>query len=342
MPIDSPDLPTPIGRSRSFLETMQAISLLAPLAKPVLVIGERGTGKELVAARLHYLSPRWNQPFVKLNCASLSDTLLEAELFGHEAGSFTGAQRRRIGRFELAHRGTLFLDEIANAPMSVQETILRVVEYGTFERVGGSETVKTDVRLIAATNVDLPSMAARGRFRADLLDRLAFDVVTLPPLRERLDDIEMLAEHMALQMTRELKREMFPGFSENAMAALRAYPWPGNVRELRNVIERAIYRAADSAEPIDSIVFDPFASPWRPAAPAAPVPEPAAVAAPPAPETKLAGPYDFCDHIRRMEHDLLKEALAANAHHQKKTAEYLGMTYHQLRNYLRKHALIGG
>jgi psp operon transcriptional activator len=349
MPVDAPDLPTPLGRSPSFQHSMSMISLLAPLSKPVLVIGERGTGKELAAARLHYLSPRWNQPFVKLNCASLSETLLEAELFGHEAGSFTGAQRRRLGRFELAHRGTLFLDEIANAPLTVQETVLRVVEYGTFERVGGSETIKTDVRLIAATNVDLPALAAAGRFRADLLDRLAFDVITLPPLRERPEDIELLAEHMALQMTKELKRDVFSGFTEHALAQLQDYDWPGNVRELKNVVERAVYRATDPDLPIDEIVFDPFASPWRPPRPPAPAASPAvaapAIATASAPSDAIpaapSGAYDFVDHIRRIEHDLLKRALEDNAHHQKNTAKVLGMTYHQLRNYLRKHGIIG-
>jgi len=345
MPLDAPELATPLGRSPSFQHSMSMISLLAPLSKPVLVIGERGTGKELAAARLHYLSSRWNQPFVKLNCASLSETLLEAELFGHEAGSFTGAQKRRLGRFELANRGTLFLDEIANSPLTVQETILRVVEYGTFERVGGSETIKVDVRLIAATNVDLPAMAASGRFRADLLDRLAFDVITLPPLRERLEDIELLAEHMALQMTKELKRDVFSGFSPRALAALQDYDWPGNIRELKNVVERAVYRATDAEQPIDEIVFDPFASPWRPlaavtaAAPAQAAPAPAAAG--PIAAAAPDGPYDFVDHIRRIEHDLLKRALEANAHHQKNTAKILGMTYHQLRNYLRKHGIIG-
>jgi psp operon transcriptional activator len=339
MPLDAPELATPLGRSPNFQHSMSMISLLAPLSKPVLVIGERGTGKELAASRLHYLSSRWNQPFVKLNCASLSDTLLEAELFGHEAGSFTGAQRRRLGRFELAHRGTLFLDEIANSPLTVQETILRVVEYGTFERVGGSETIKVDVRLIAATNVDLPDLAAAGRFRADLLDRLAFDVVTLPPLRERVEDIELLAEHMALQMTKELKRDVFSGFTPRALQVLQDYDWPGNIRELKNVVERAVYRANNPDQPIDEIVFDPFASPWRPAAPPS-APKPIAAAptpAAPAPD----GPYDFVDHMRRIEHDLLKRALEASAHHQKNTAKALGMTYHQLRNYLRKHGLIG-
>jgi psp operon transcriptional activator len=345
MPLDAPELATPLGRSPSFQHSMTMISLLAPLAKPVLVIGERGTGKELAAARLHYLSSRWNQPFIKLNCASLSETLLEAELFGHEAGSFTGAQKRRLGRFELAHRGTLFLDEIANSPLTVQETILRVVEYGTFERVGGSETIKVDVRLVAATNVDLPAWAAAGKFRADLLDRLAFDVVTLPPLRERAEDIELLADHMALQMTKEMKREVFSGFSPRALQALQEHDWPGNIRELKNVVERAVYRAADPEQPIDDIIFDPFASPWRPAAPTPPVLSAAvgvpsaapSIAAPPAPP----GPYDFCEHIRVIEHDLLKRALETNAHHQKNTAKFLNLSYHQLRNFLRKHGIIG-
>jgi psp operon transcriptional activator len=346
MPLDAPEQATPLGRSAAHQYSMTMISLLAPLSKPVLVIGERGTGKELAAARLHFLSPRWNQPFVKLNCASLSASLLEAELFGHEAGSFTGAQKRRLGRFELANRGTLFLDEIANSPLTVQETILRVVEYGTFERVGGSETIKVDVRLIAATNVDLPGWAAAGKFRADLLDRLAFDVVTLPPLRERgPEDIELLAEHMALQMTKELKRGVFSGFTPRALRALQDYDWPGNIRELKNVVERAVYRATDPDQPIDEIVFDPFASPWRPAAAAGasePAPTPAAPGTvAPVPAAAPVGAYDFADHIRRIEHDLLKRALEANAHHQKNTAKVLGLTYHQLRNYLRKHGIIG-
>jgi psp operon transcriptional activator len=316
---------------------LDAVSLAAPLARPVLVIGERGTGKELIAARLHYLSPRWNQPFIKLNCAALTESLLEAELFGHEAGSFTGAARRRAGRFELAHRGSLFLDEIANAPATVQETILRVVEYGTFERVGGAETLRVDVRLIAATNVDLPALAGSGRFRSDLLDRLAFDVITLPPLRERPEDIEALAHYYGVSMSQELKRDVFPGFTKPALARLAAHPWPGNVRELRNVVERAVYRTPDPGKPIDQIVFDPFASPWRPS-------EAKAFEAPgtggPTP-TAPGGPYDFIGHVAALERDLLRQALERNAHHQKRTAEYLGMGYHQLRNSLRKHGLIG-
>jgi len=336
MPYETPTPPTPVGSSTAFRRMLDAVSLAAPLSRPVLVIGERGTGKELIAGRLHYLSGRWNQPFIKLNCAALPAGLLEAELFGHEAGSFTGATRRRAGRFELAHRGTLFLDEIANAPLPVQEAILRVVEYGTFERVGGSETLSVDVRLIAATNVDLPSRAAAGRFRADLLDRLAFDVITLPPLRDRPDDIQALAEHYGVSMSQELKREMFPGFSPAAMAQLRSHAWPGNARELKNVVERAVYRAADPRRPIDHIIFDPFASPWRPR----PEPEPATTAIPDHPVAAPKTPYNLIEHVAGIEQRLLRQALEQNAHHQKRTAEQLGLGYHQLRNLLRKHGLI--
>ncbi|MBT4883451.1 MAG: sigma 54-interacting transcriptional regulator, partial [Glaciecola sp.] len=202
-----------IGQANVFLEVLEQVSQIAPLNKPVLVIGERGTGKELIAARLHYLSTRWDQHYQKLNCAALNESLLESELFGYEAGAFTGASKRREGRFEIAHNGTLFLDELANTSAMIQEKLLRVVEYGEFERVGGSKTVKVDVRLVAATNEDLPTLAANGEFRADLLDRLAFDVITIPPLRERPEDIMILAEQFAINMARELDMELFSGFS---------------------------------------------------------------------------------------------------------------------------------
>ncbi len=327
-----PDLPPLVGTAPSFLEVMARVSLAAPLARPLLVVGERGTGKELVAARLHYLSPRWNRPFVKLNCGAVAESLLASELFGHEAGAFTGAARRRPGRFELADGGTLFLDEIAQASMPVQEAILRVVEYGSFERVGGAEAIAVDVRLIAATNVDLPAAADAGRFRWDLLDRLAFDVVTLPPLRCRPEDIPVLAEHFAVQMTRVLGRPAFAGFTSTAMAALAAHDWPGNVRELKNVVERTVYRTARPQRPIAEILFDPFASPWRPAAPAASTAIPAPSAATPAPE-------GFDAQVRAFETGLLRTALAANQHHRGRAAEALGLSYHQLRGLLRKYGL---
>ena len=251
-----------IGEASSFLEVIEQVSLLAPIDKPALVVGERGTGKELIAARLHFLSSRWEQPFIKLNCAAINENLLETELFGHESGAFTGANKRNLGRFELAHNGSLFLDEIGNSSLAVQEKLLRVIEYGELERVGGSKTIKVDVRLVAATNENLPELARKGKFRADLLDRLAFDVVTIPPLRARIEDIPILAEHFALAMTKELERDYFPGFSRRAHNALIAYDWPGNVRELKNVVERNIYKSSPD-QLIDEIEFDPFESPYQ-------------------------------------------------------------------------------
>src|SRR6201997_1742346 len=214
----SSELPPLGGEAPAFRAALAHVSQLAALDRPVLVVGERGTGKELVAARLTFLSPRWDKPFIKLNCATLAETLLDSELFGHEAGAFTGATRRRLSRFELADAGTLFLDEIGTASLAVQEKILRVIEYGSFERVGGNEVHHVDVRVIAATNVDLPQEAEAGRFLSDLLDRLAFDVVTIPPLRERTEDIALLAEHFARGMTRELGRELFRGFTAAGLA----------------------------------------------------------------------------------------------------------------------------
>jgi psp operon transcriptional activator len=321
-----------IGESQAILGVLEHASRVAPLNRPVLVIGERGTGKELIAARIHYLSQRWDRPFVKLNCAALSESLLESELFGHEAGSFTGATRRRLGRFELAHQGSLFLDELASTSDRVQEKILRVIEYGELERVGGNETVQTNVRIIGATNEDLPAMVEKGKFRADLLDRLAFDVITLPPLRERPDDIMPLAEHFAVKMSGELGLKLFSGFSAESRQQLLDYSWPGNVRELKNVVERAVYSVTVQNEPIPCIVFDPFYSPWRPREKGSES----------TPERSTAAPessYDFKEHMQQMEVGLLLSALKQCRYNQKKTAEFLGMTYHQLRGYLRKYEL---
>jgi psp operon transcriptional activator len=321
-----------IGESPAFLGILEHVSKVAQLNRPVLVIGERGTGKELVAARLHYLSPRWDKPFVKLNCAALAESLLETELFGHEAGSFTGAMKRRLGRFELANQGSLFLDELASTSERVQEKILRVIEYGELERVGGSETIRTDVRIIGATNEDLPSLADKGEFRADLLDRLAFDVITLPPLRERQEDILPLAEHFAVKMCGELGMEVFPGFTKQAKDELRDYAWPGNVREMKNVVERAVYTSMGDNEPIETMVFNPFDSPWRPSRRGT-----SEIAEKTGSLPNQA--YDFKQHVQDMEIALLQDALKRSKFNQKKTAEFLGMTYHQLRGYLRKYEL---
>lgn len=324
-----------IGEAPAFQEILERVSKVAQLNRPVIVIGERGTGKELIAARIHYLSPRWDKPYVKLNCAALTDSLLESELFGHEAGSFTGALKRRLGRFEMANQGSIFLDELANTSDRVQEKILRVIEYGELERVGGSETIRCDVRIIGATNEDLPALTETGKFRADLLDRLAFDVITLPPLRERQEDILPMAEHFAVKMCGELGMSVFSGFSNEAQDELLSYSWPGNIRELKNVIERAVYTSPSEAKAIESIVFDPFDSPWRPHQKSA---EEKESTSPMLPEQ----PYDFKEHVQHMEINLLQDALERSRFNQKKTAEYLGMTYHQLRGYLRKYDLTDG
>jgi len=349
----SEENPTPIGQSPAFLEMLDHISRLAPLDRPALIIGERGTGKELVAARLALLSPRWDKPVIKLNCAALPDSLLDSELFGHEAGAFTGAQRRRLSRFEQAHGGTLFLDEIASASMAVQEKLLRVIEYGSFERVGGNETIHVDVRIIGATNADLPDMARKGDFRADLLDRLAFDVVMLPPLRARHEDILILCEHFATRMTAGLGRKVFAGFSDRARDRLMRYEWPGNVRELRNVVERSVYRMERPEKPLDDIVFDPFRNgpdwlrplvapePERAAPPAREAPSsqvaPGALSGVP-PETLPAG-FNFTEVTRAYERSLLEMALRDTRFNQKQAAEALGLTYYQFRHLLRQHGL---
>jgi psp operon transcriptional activator len=329
-----------IGESPAFLETVERVSAAAPLNKPVLLIGERGTGKELMAERLHYLSPRWQRQLVKLNCAALPESLLESEMFGYEAGAFTGANKRHRGRFERADGGTLFLDEIASMSLRLQEKLLRVIEYGQFERLGGDATLQVDVRVVGAANLDLPQLAREGRFRADLLDRLSFDVITLPPLRYRREDIDLLAEHFALGMVKELRRQYFPGFTETAVARLREYDWPGNLRELKNVVERAVYRCGED-EFVDEVEFDPFRSPYRPLADAneqQAESEPVAPAAAPAAAVML--PMDFKRHISELEQSILAEALDASRHNQRRAAELLGLSYHQLRGYLRKYRLL--
>ncbi|MDT8397993.1 MAG: phage shock protein operon transcriptional activator [Pseudomonadales bacterium] len=327
-----------IGESTSFLLMQEHVSRLAPLNKPVLIIGERGTGKELIAARLHYLSRRWEQSFLKINCATFTDSLLESQLFGHESGAFTGASKQLKGYFERAHNGTLFLDELAHTSMAVQEKILRVTEYGEIERLGGSSPLRVDVRIVAATNVDLPQLAAEGKFRQDLLDRLAFDVVTLPPLRERRDDIPVLARHFAINMVKELDREYFPGFSKSAEQALLAHAWPGNIRELKNVVERCVYQSEDPDAPIRNIVFDPFASPYRPRQE-----DDISAAAKAKPETTSAAPgtatIDFKRQVQAYETQLIRQALQHCQFNQRKAANLLGLSYDQLRGYLRKYDL---
>ncbi|MBC8244706.1 MAG: phage shock protein operon transcriptional activator [Verrucomicrobia bacterium] len=327
-----PHIPEPLGRSDAFLEFQQRLSRVAKVNRPVLLVGERGTGKELAANRLHFLSGRWQGPLVALNCAALSPSLMESELFGHEAGAFTGANQRRQGRFESASEGTLFLDEIGLIPMPVQEKILRVVEYGAFERVGGTASVEVDTRIIGATNADLPRLVRDGHFKADLLDRLSFDVLTLPPLRERHGDVMRLAHHFAERMALELRLSQAPAFAEDVMQRMERYDWPGNVRQLKNAVERAVYQC--EGETITEMDFDPFGSSSRrdPAdLPAAAPPESPA----PADGFRL-GNRTLPDAVRELELQALGQALAKARHHQGNAAKLLGLTYHQFRALYRK------
>lgn len=328
-----------IGESDAFLAVLDQASRLATLNRPVLILGERGTGKELIAQRIHYLSTRWDQPLVSLNCAALSEGVIDSELFGHEAGAFTGAKGRHQGRFERAENGSLFLDELATAPMGVQEKLLRVIEYGEYERVGGNKTCQANVRLICATNQNLPQRAKDGKFRADLLDRLAFEVIHLPPLRARIEDILPLAEHYAVRMCREMKFSYFAGFSYQAQQQLLSYSWPGNIRELKNVVERSVFRHAQEDEVIDTIVIDPFTTPWdQPNAESTlksqTITQQTNQSAP-----TLTFPIDLRQQLQQQEIIWIEQALTLAKFNQTKAAELLSLSYHQLRGLMRKYNL---
>ncbi len=340
-----------IGQSTAFLDAVERASRAAPLNRPVLVIGERGTGKELIAERLHRLSGRWDGPLITMNCAALPETLIEAELFGHEAGAFTGATRAREGRFEEADGGTLFLDELGTLSQGAQERLLRAVEYGEVTRIGSSRPLTVDVRIVAATNENLPKMVEQGRFRADLLDRLCFEVITLPPLRVREDDIAVLADHFGRRMASELGWERWPGFGALAQQAMEDYQWPGNVRELRNVIERAVYRWADPEQPVDYIQFNPFESPWKPIAQqqasndqVAQTDGAAATGRYSTDLSQVSDPQaeinDFRVATEGYEKAVLEQALARSRYNQRQTAKALNLSYDQLRHTLKKHDLL--
>ena len=326
-------LQTVIGESDALNTALDHISNLAGIDRSILVTGERGTGKEIAANRLHFLSSRWQGPFIKLNCASLPENLLDSELFGYEPGAFTGARRSHQGRFERADEGTLFLDELGTMPLALQEKLLRVIEYGELERVGGSQTIKVDVRIVAATNADLPTRAAKGKFRWDLLDRLTFDVVNMPPLRTRDGDITLLAEHFAVRFAAESGWHHFPGFSPNAKGKLHRYHWPGNVRELRNVIERSLHRQGEDGEQIAELVINPWPD------------RPIEKSDTPTPETPSRNhlnselPVDLRAALDQQEASWLEQALSQTAHNQKQAAALLGLSYDQIRGLMRKHGL---
>ncbi|MFA7371116.1 MAG: sigma 54-interacting transcriptional regulator [Sphaerochaetaceae bacterium] len=313
---------TPLGESEVFLNFQQELSRAALVNRSVLLIGERGSGKELAALRLHYLSPRWQNNLVTVNCAALPPSLIESELFGYEAGAFTGAGKARKGRFEEAQGGTLFLDEIGLIPLEVQEKILRVVEYGTFERLGSSITHEVDVRIVGATNTNLLDLVEEGKFKRDLLDRLSFEVLFLPPLRERGEDIILLAEYFAAKMAHECNLKQTPFFSEALKEKLRSYPWPGNVRELKNVIERSVYRSEE--QEINEVIFNPFKNPYQAHQESLK-------------RNRLDELSRYSEAKEELDRSFLIRALKKSGGNQKEAARLLGLTYDQFRGLYRKY-----
>ncbi|MEE8143612.1 MAG: sigma-54 dependent transcriptional regulator [Planctomycetota bacterium] len=304
---------TLVGESSPFQHVIEEARRVANIPRPVLIRGERGTGKELLAALIHYSSDRHQQPFVTVNCAAFHGNLLESELFGHEKGAFTGADKRKIGRFELAHGGTLFLDEIGNMAVEFQKKILRVIEYQRFERVAGSETVEVNVRLVSATNANLESMMEEGRFRPDLYDRLSFKELRIPPLRERPEDVALLIEHFSQQLIEEVPWVAHRRFSPAAVEALSRHSWPGNVRELKNVVERLLCAADEPLIDGPEVVLE--------------LGEP------------REAPHGFQEKVAALEEQLLLEALSRCGGKQRAAAEILGLTYDQLRHLYKKYKI---
>ena len=322
-----------VGESEAYLDFQQKLSKVAKVDRPVLLIGERGTGKEISAKRIHYLSSRWEGPLVTVNLAALPPTLIESELFGYEKGAFTGANSTHKGRFEEAEGGTLFLDEIGLMPLEVQEKILRVVEYGTYQRVGSSVTHEADVRIVGATNADLPRLCEEGKFKEDLLDRLSFEVLFLPPLRVREDDIMLLASYFASRMSFECQKDGIPEFTEDVERKLMEYSWPGNVRELKNVIERAVYRTDGNV--ISEIELDPFRNPYE--RKEEPVEEEKKEEENPVLKTFSYDLKSLEKAHEELDITFISRALTEGGGSQKAASELLGLTYDQFRGLYRKY-----
>ncbi|WP_428264887.1 sigma-54-dependent transcriptional regulator [Haliangium sp.] len=316
-----------VGASEALGRIMSKVERVAPVPRPVLILGERGTGKELIARAIHHLSRRSDRPFVTINCAAVPETLLESELFGHEEGAFTGATKLKEGKFELADGGTLFLDEIGNMSMDFQAKILRVLEYQRFERVAGAESIQVDVRVIAATNADVRAQMERGTFRRDLYDRLAFEVIHLPPLRERMDDVPALAAFFLSRFREDVAGVSVDAISAEALDRLAAYDFPGNVRELKNVVERAVYSSAGRVLSGDDV--EAALPPQR---------------REPTSAELIAGFHDdpklpLGARVEAFERALCKDALERARYNQKEAAALLGLTYDQFRQRYRKYGL---
>lgn len=331
------ELPEILGESEAILDLLGEVSRVAGLDRPVVVTGERGTGKELVASRLHFLSGRWEEPFVAMNCGAFTESLVETELFGYEAGAFTGAAKRRPGRFEVADGGTLFLDEIGLLPMNVQEKLLRVLEYGVFYRVGGMEEVRVNVRIIGATHADLMGLVSSGGFKPDLLDRMAFEVLEVPPLRERAQDIELLAGHYLRRMAFEIGVSPVPELDDACLKILYHHSWPGNVRELKNVIERAVARGGKNLSV--GMVLNPFERRWGaaemgPASGRRGMSRKIESADAHIPQGESGG---FTARVSEFEVGLIAESLDTHGGNRTLAAKHLGLTYHQFRALARKY-----
>ncbi len=301
-----------IGDSPQIEEVIEKIKKVAQIPRPVLITGERGTGKELVARSIHTSGGDPNRPMIIINCAAFPADLLESELFGHEKGAFTGASNLVHGKFELASGGTLFLDEIGSMSLPFQQKILRVVEYGTFARVGGSDEIRVNTRIIAATNVDLEKSMEEGNFLRDLYDRLSFEVVLVPPLRERKEDIPILARHFLDQFLQEIPSLRARRFSKSAMDILKEYSFPGNVRELKNIVERAAYHAASS-----EITSDDVGILSR--------------------EQAVVTGSTFYEKVETFKERIIKDALTTSGGNQARAARSVGLSYHQYRYFLRKY-----
>jgi len=301
-----------VGRSPQILRVLEQIERVAQVPRPVLIVGERGTGKELVARAIHEAASPASRPLVCVNCAALTETLLESELFGHEKGAFTGADHTQPGKFEQAREGTLFLDEIAHMSLPCQQKILRVVEYGTFTRVGGNVELKTNARIIAATNADLERLMESGRFLRDLYDRLTFEIIRVPALREREGDVDVLAQHFLDQFAREIPAFRGKVLAERTLSMLRRHSFPGNVRELKNIIERGAYR--DTTNEITPKDIGMLSN----------------------------GPVDtpggsFTDKVEAYKRQLILSALDGAGGNQAQAARALGLSYHQYRYFLGKY-----